>query len=145
MRALIQRVAHAQVDVDGKTIGKIGRGLLVFLGVEKEDNEISVAKLAKKLCNYRVFSDSDGKMNLNVTQVGGEILLVSQFTLVAETDRGNRPSFSKGASPAHGEAMYELMKTSLKGHGISLQTGCFGADMKVSLLNDGPVTFNLSV
>jgi D-tyrosyl-tRNA(Tyr) deacylase len=101
--------------------------------------------MAKKICNYRVFSDEAGKMNLNVQQVNGEILLVSQFTLVAETDRGNRPSFSKGATPEHGEAMYELMKQELLALEVSLATGRFGADMQVSLLNDGPVTFNLNI
>lgn len=145
MIALIQRVKHAQVDVEGETVGKINQGLLVFLGIEKEDDASTVQKMAKKIGNYRVFSDEVGKMNLNVQQVNGEILLVSQFTLVAETDRGNRPSFSKGATPEHGEAMYELMKQELLALEVSLATGRFGADMQVSLLNDGPVTFNLNI
>lgn len=143
MIALIQRVTHAEVKVDSVAIGAIEKGLLVFLGVEKEDTGATVEKLANKIINYRVFADEKGKMNLNVQQVQGEILLISQFTLVAETDRGNRPSFSKGASPEHGELMYEQMKKTLVEKGASIQTGQFGADMKVSLLNDGPVTFTL--
>lgn len=145
MIALIQRVKHANVVVEAETVGQIGQGLLVLLGVEKDDTPLTVQKMARKICNYRVFSDDAGKMNLNVQQVQGDLLLVSQFTLVAETEKGNRPSFSKGATPEHGFSMYQLMIDELAKFETKVETGRFGADMAVSLLNDGPVTFNLKV
>ena len=114
MIGLIQRVSEANVTVAGEVIGEIGKGMLVLLGVEKEDGDAEIEKLANKLCRYRMFSDEDGKMNLNIEQVGGEILVVSQFTLVADTQKGNRPGFSRGATPEHGEAIYKSSFTPLK-------------------------------
>ena len=144
MIALIQRVTQAKVDVNGETIGKIGKGLLVLLGVEKEDNQEKADKLAEKVLNYRIFSDENDKMNLNVQQVQGELLIVSQFTLAADTQKGLRPSFSKGAPPALANELYEyfIQKCSEK---LPVSTGQFAADMQVSLTNDGPVTFWLNV
>ena len=143
MIALIQRVTVAKVEVEGEITGKIGKGLLVLLGVEKEDNHAKAEKLLEKVLNYRVFSDEDGKMNLNVKQAGGAILVVSQFTLAADTQKGLRPSFSKGASPALAEEMYDYFVEKC-GQKISTFTGRFAADMQVSLTNDGPVTFWLN-
>ena len=143
MIALIQRVTAAKVEVEGKITGQIGKGLLVLLGVEKEDNHAKAEKLLEKVLNYRVFSDEDGKMNLNVQQAGGAILVVSQFTLAADTQKGLRPSFSTGASPALAEEMYDYFVEKC-GQKISTFTGRFAADMQVSLTNDGPVTFWLN-
>lgn len=143
MIALIQRVTAAKVEVEGEITGKIGKGLLVLLGVEKEDNHAKAEKLLEKVLNYRVFSDEDGKMNLNVKQAGGAILVVSQFTLAADTQKGLRPSFSKGASPALAEEMYDYFVEKC-GQKISTFTGRFAADMQVCLTNDGPVTFWLN-
>lgn len=143
MIALIQRVTAAKVEVEGEITGQIGKGLLVLLGVEKEDNHAKAKKLLEKVLNYRVFSDEDGKMNLNVQQAGGAILVVSQFTLAADTQKGLRPSFSKGASPALAEEMYDYFVEKC-GQKISTFTGRFAADMQVSLTNDGPVTFWLN-
>jgi len=145
MIGLVQRVSQANVIVDNQIIGEISQGMVVLLGVEKNDAEAEIEKLANKLCNYRMFSDEDGKMNLNIRQVSGEMLVVSQFTLVADTQKGNRPGFSKGASPEHGKKMYALFIASLKNKGIKVATGEFGADMKVALVNDGPVTFQFQV
>ena len=144
MIALIQRVTAAKVEVEGEITGQIGKGLLVLLGVEKEDNHAKAEKLLEKVLNYRVFSDQDGKMNLNVQQACGAILVVSQFTLAADTQKGLRPSFSKGASPALAEEMYDYFVEKC-GQKISTFTGRFAADMQVSLTNDGPVTFWLSI
>lgn len=144
MIALIQRVTAAKVEVEGEITGQIGKGLLVLLGVEKEDNHAKAEKLLEKVLNYRVFSDEDGKMNLNVQQAGGAILIVSQFTLAADTQKGLRPSFSKGASPALAEEMYDYFVEKC-GQKISTFTGRFAADMQVSLTNDGPVTFWLNI
>ena len=143
MIALIQRVTVAKVEVEGEITGQIGKGLLVLLGVEKEDNHAKAEKLLEKVLNYRVFSDEDGKMNLNVQQAGGAILVVSQFTLAADTQKGLRPRFSKGASPALAEEMYDYFVEKC-GQKISTFTGRFAADMQVSLTNDGPVTFWLN-
>ena len=143
MIALIQRVTTAKVEVEGEITGQIGKGLLVLLGVEKEDNHAKAEKLLEKVLNYRVFSDEDGKMNLNVQQAGGAILVVSQFTLAADTQKGLRPSFSKGASPALAEEMYDYFVEKC-GQKISTFTGRFATDMQVSLTNDGPVTFWLN-
>jgi len=145
MKALIQRVSSASVDVEGERIGEIGHGLLVLLGVERTDDEASADKLLKKVLGYRVFADQEGKMNLNVQQAEGGLLLVSQFTLVADTRKGMRPGFSAGASPAEGERLYNYFVEQARKQHHEIATGSFGADMKVSLLNDGPVTFMLEV
>jgi D-tyrosyl-tRNA(Tyr) deacylase len=142
---LIQRVKYAKVEVDGTTVGEIKHGILVLLGVEKDDDEAKAKKLSRKVLSYRIFSDHNGKMNLNVQQVKGELLVVSQFTLVANTQSGNRPSFSCGASPQLGQALYDYFITCCDLEGMLCQSGEFGADMQVSLLNDGPVTFQLQV
>ena len=144
MKALIQRVKHAKVEVSGEVTGEIEQGILVLLGVEKNDTKEIADKLFNKLIAYRIFADEAGKMNLNVQQIKGSVLVVSQFTLVADTQKGTRPGFSKGASPAHGEELYDYFvekSTTM----IHTQTGRFGADMQVSLQNDGPVTFMLEV
>lgn len=144
MKALIQRVKQAKVEVDGEQVGAIDHGILVLLGVEKNDTQASADKLLNKLLAYRIFSDEQGKMNLDVQQVNGSVLAVSQFTLVADTQKGTRPGFSKGASPELGEQLYDyFVARSIER--INTQTGRFGADMQVSLQNDGPVTFMLEV
>ena len=145
MIGLIQRVKYAKVEVEGKSVGEIQHGILVLLGVEKDDDETKAKKLSNKIKNYRIFSDHDGKMNLNVQQAKGELLVVSQFTLVANTQSGNRPSFSSGASPQLGQALYDYFITCCELEGTPCQSGEFGADMQVSLMNDGPVTFQLQV
>ena len=140
MIALIQRVTQAKVEVGGEVVGQIGKGLLVLLGVEKDDDRAKADKLAEKVLNYRVFSDENDKMNLNVQQVAGEVLVVSQFTLVADTQKGLRPSFSKGATPSLANELYQYFaeKFGVKGE---VDCGRFAADMQVSLTNNGPVTF----
>lgn len=143
MIALIQRVSSAKVDVDGEIVGQIGKGLLVLLGVEKDDDRSKADKLAEKVLNYRVFSDADDKMNLNVQQVAGEVLVVSQFTLVADTQKGLRPSFSKGAIPSLANELYEYFAQKC-GEKVKVECGRFAADMQVSLVNEGPVTFWLN-
>ena len=145
MIGLIQRVSEANVTVSGEVIGSIGKGMLVLLGVEKNDGDLEIEKLATKLSRYRMFTDDAGKMNLNIEQVNGEILVVSQFTLVADTQKGNRPGFSRGATPEHGKAVYEKFVECLKAKGLTVATGEFGADMQVGLVNDGPVTFHFQV
>lgn len=145
MIGLVQRVSEASVSVNNEIIGEIEQGMLVLLGVEKDDGPVEIEKLANKLCRYRIFSDSEGKMNLNVEQIGGKILVVSQFTLVADTQKGNRPGFSRGATPEHGNAIYLQFIESLKQKGIPVETGQFGAEMKVALVNDGPATFQFQV
>ncbi|MCF2949527.1 D-aminoacyl-tRNA deacylase [Paraglaciecola aquimarina] len=145
MIALIQRVKHAKVEVDNQVTGEIGPGILVLLGIEKDDTQEKVKRLSQKVLNYRIFSDQAGKMNLNVQQIKGQLLVVSQFTLVADTQSGNRPSFSCAAPPALGKQLYEAFVQSCLSKGIDCQTGEFAADMQVSLLNDGPVTFQLKV
>jgi D-tyrosyl-tRNA(Tyr) deacylase len=140
MKALIQRVKTAKVEVAGEIIGKIDQGILVFLGVEKSDTPEITHKLLQKILKYRIFIDADEKMNLNVNQAGGSLLVVSQFTLVADTQKGTRPGFSKGASPEQGEQLYNYFITQSQVE-INTQTGRFGANMQVSSLNDGPVTF----
>ena len=140
MIALIQRVSSAKVEVDGEIVGQIGKGLLVLLGVEKDDDRSKADKLAEKVLNYRVFSDADNKMNLNVQQVAGEVLVVSQFTLVADTQKGLRPSFSKGATPSLANELYEYFAQKC-GEKVKVECGRFAADMQVSLVNEGPVTF----
>lgn len=140
MIALIQRVTQAKVEVGGEVVGQIGKGLLVLLGVEKDDERQKADKLAEKVLNYRVFSDADDKMNLNVQQVAGEVLVVSQFTLVADTQKGLRPSFSKGATPSLANELYEYFAQKC-GEKVKVECGRFAADMQVSLVNEGPVTF----
>ena len=140
MIALIQRVSSAKVEVDGEIVGQIGKGLLVLLGVEKDDDRQKADKLAEKVLNYRVFSDADDKMNLNVQQVAGEVFVVSQFTLVADTQKGLRPSFSKGATPSLANELYEYFAQKC-GEKVKVECGRFAADMQVSLVNEGPVTF----
>ncbi|TPV57951.1 D-tyrosyl-tRNA(Tyr) deacylase [Aestuariibacter sp. GS-14] len=145
MIGLIQRVSEASVTVEANVIGQIGKGILLLLGVEKDDGQAQIDKLVKKISQYRLFSDEQGKMNLNIQQTGGAILVVSQFTLVADTQKGNRPGFSRGASPVIGQQLYLQFVDALKATGIPVQTGEFGADMKVHLINDGPVTFHFQV
>jgi D-tyrosyl-tRNA(Tyr) deacylase len=141
MRALIQRVSHASVTVDEKVSGQIGRGLLVLLGVEHEDGSDDGIWLASKISQMRIFSDSEGKMNLSVQEIGGDILVVSQFTLHASTKKGNRPSFIRAARPEVAIPLYEGFIETLKAlTGREVKRGVFGADMAVNLLNDGPVT-----
>ena len=140
MIALIQRVSEAAVRVEGQVIGEIKSGLLVLLGVEKGDDEEKARRLVEKVTSYRVFGDEDGKMNLNVKQIEGEVLVVSQFTLPADTKKGTRPGFSQGAAPMDAERLYEYFADQCEGI-LGTERGQFGADMKVSLVNDGPVTF----
>ena len=144
MIALIQRVKHASVAVNNQIIGEIDQGLLVLLGVEQGDNEQKAIRLSEKVLGYRIFSDNDGKMNLNVQQINGKLLVVSQFTLAADTQKGMRPSFTKGASPDMANELYQFFVKQCQQH-IETQTGQFAADMQVELINDGPVTFWLQV
>ena len=133
------------MTVEGEVTGAIGHGLLVLLGVEQGDDEAKADKLLHKVSGYRIFSDAEGKMNLNVGQVGGSLLVVSQFTLAADTGKGMRPSFSGGAHPSDAERLYDYFVVRAKEGGMPTETGRFAADMKVRLLNDGPVTFWLQV
>ncbi|WP_415885585.1 D-aminoacyl-tRNA deacylase [Neptuniibacter sp. QD37_6] len=141
MKALIQRVKSASVEVDAETVGKINQGILLLLGVEKDDTEADANKLLKKILGYRIFADNEGKMNLNLQQINGGLLVVSQFTIVADTKKGLRPSFSSGASPEHGEKLYNYFVKQAEQQHKAVETGIFAADMAVSLVNDGPVTF----
>ena len=145
MKCLLQRVVQASVAVDQRVVGEIQRGLLVFVGVEPGDTDEVVLRMAKRLLSYRLFSDEAGKMNLNVQQAGGAILLVSQFTLAADTNSGNRPSFSTAAPPEQASRLCADLAQALTVENIRVETGQLGADMQVSLVNDGPVTFLLSV
>lgn len=145
MIGLIQRVAQAEVRVDGVSVGAIDRGLLILLGVEQDDDEQKAQRLCERVLGYRIFSDADGKMNLNVQQVGGSVLVVSQFTLAADTHKGMRPSFSCGAKPDEAERLYHYFTHCCRQSGIVTETGIFAADMQVSLINDGPVTFWLQI
>ncbi|WP_027965801.1 D-aminoacyl-tRNA deacylase [Halomonas halocynthiae] len=145
MKALIQRVSQASVQVNQQSVGAIEHGLLVLVGVEKGDNKTCADKLLHKLLHYRVFSDDDGKMNRNVQQVDGGLLLVSQFTLAADTGRGLRPSFSRAAPPDEGERLFHYLVEEANKAWPNVATGEFGANMQVSLINDGPVTFLLEV
>ena len=145
MIALIQRVQHASVEVDGKTIGVIDEGILALVGVEKKDDEVKAQRLLERLLNYRIFADSDDKMNLSVRDTNGGLLLVPQFTLAADTLKGNRPSFSSAATPEQGQKLFDYFVQQAKKNYTHVETGQFGSDMKVSLLNDGPVTFWLQV
>ncbi|MFJ3482715.1 D-aminoacyl-tRNA deacylase [Pseudomonas sp. NPDC090202] len=143
MKGLLQRVRGARVDVAGATVGAIDQGLLVLIGIEPQDTRASADKMLHKLLNYRVFSDEQGKMNLSVSDVGGGLLLVSQFTLAADTKSGMRPSFSSAAPPALGAELFDYLVEKAKSSHGTVETGQFGADMQVHLVNDGPVTFLL--
>lgn len=144
MLALIQRVTQASVSVDDEVIGRIGPGLLALVGVEPGDGDAQVARMAERLLGYRVFADADGKMNLGLGDTGGGLLLVSQFTLAADTRSGMRPGFSTAAAPAEAEPVFNrLLATCRQKHAPGVETGRFGAHMVISLVNDGPVTFLL--
>lgn len=143
MRLLIQRVSKASVKVKGECVGKINKGFLVFLGITHEDTKDNVNYLVNKLYNLRVFEDENEKMNLSIKDINGEILIVSQFTLYADTSHGNRPSFINAAKPEKANKLYEYFIEKAKQTGIKIEAGIFGADMKVELLNDGPVTILL--
>lgn len=140
MRALIQRVTEASVEVEGKIVGKTGPGLLVLICAMQGDGEAAAEKLAARVAKLRIFQDDAGKMNRSLLDIGGSALVISQFTLAADTRTGNRPGFSSAAPPNEGKHLYEHFAAALRGQGISTETGIFGADMKVRLLNDGPVT-----
>jgi len=141
MRAVIQRVKHCSVKVDTATIGAIGHGLLVLLGVTRQDDASDANYLADKLSNLRILPDTQGKMNLSLLDSGGEMLVVSQFTLIGDCRKGRRPSFSHAAVPDQAEHLYNHFVEQVRRHGVQVQTGRFGAKMAVELVNDGPVTF----
>ena len=140
MKLVIQRVANATVKVEGEIIGEIEKGFLVLVGIKQGDTKEQADILVKKLCNLRVFEDENNKMNLSIKDINGKLLIVSQFTLYADCKKGNRPSFIEAARPEEAEPLYEYFKQGCRKEGIEIQSGKFGADMKVSLLNDGPVT-----
>lgn len=143
MRAVVQRVTHASVKVDGEVIGAIGDGFLILLGVAEADTEEIADKMADKICKLRIFPDENGKTNLSLSDVGGELLVVSQFTLYADCHKGNRPSFIKAGSPEKADRLYEYFMEQCRKHVTKVEHGSFGADMKVELLNDGPFTLML--
>ena len=143
MKFLIQRVQHASVTVDNAVIGKIGHGLLVLVGVSNEDNQQIADKMIDKMTKLRIFDDADGKTNLSISDVGGEFLIISQFTLYADCRKGNRPSFTNAGKPDVANELYEYVIASLREKGFVAEHGSFGADMKVELLNDGPFTVML--
>jgi len=145
MKALIQRVSSASVSVAGAVVGEIDRGLLVFVGIEKGDTHAQGQRMAERLLSYRVFSDPDGKMNLSVADVDGGLLMISQFTLAADTNKGKRASFSSAAPPEEAKSLFDSLVEELGSQHPHIATGRFGADMQVSLINDGPVTFLLTV
>jgi D-tyrosyl-tRNA(Tyr) deacylase len=145
MIALLQRVSQARVEVDDRTVGTIGQGLLVLVGVERGDTEVQADRLLERLLGYRVFGDDAGRMNRSVVDVGGGLLLVSQFTLAADTKKGTRPGFSPAAEPAEGRRLFDYFVTAAKRVHPVVETGEFGAHMRVTLTNDGPVTFWLQV
>ncbi len=145
MIGLLQRVNWGRLTIDGQVRGEIGKGLVVLVGIEKDDDEAKADRLLHRLLSYRVFGDADDKMNLSLLDIGGELLLVSQFTLAATTDKGLRPGFSSAMPPALAESLYDYLVQQAASSGVRLATGVFGADMKVALENDGPVTFLLRV
>ncbi|OJX41212.1 MAG: D-tyrosyl-tRNA(Tyr) deacylase [Chloroflexi bacterium 44-23] len=146
MRAVIQRVAKASVSVKGQIVaGEIQQGLLILLGIGNEDNELKCNYLAKKIANLRIFSDAEEKMNLSILDVAGKAIVVSQFTLYADTNKGNRPSFIKARVPEEAKELVEYFVDQLKSYGIDTQQGVFGADMQVALVNDGPVTIWMDI
>ena len=141
MRAVLQRVSQASVEVDNKIVGEIQTGFLILLGIEEMDTQDDITWLANKCINMRIFNDEDGKMNYSISDIKGSMLVISQFTLHANVNKGNRPSFIKAARPNHAIPMYDgFCETLEKSSGLKVERGIFGADMKVSLLNDGPVT-----
>lgn len=141
MRIIVQRVSSANVSIDQEIVGEIGQGFMLLVGVHDNDTEETVNYMARKIANMRIFSDEDDKLNLNIDQVNGSILSISQFTLYARTKKGNRPSFVDAAKPDHGDKMYQLLNESLrKDYNLIVEEGQFGADMQISLVNDGPVT-----
>ncbi len=140
MRALIQRVSEAAVRVDGAVVGEIAQGLLVLICAMEGDEKANADKMAAKIAKLRIFTDDDGKMNRSVLDIGGSVLVVSQFTLAADTSRGNRPGFSTAAHPSIGEPLYEYFADQMRAQGLPVAQGQFGAAMKVSLVNDGPIT-----
>lgn len=145
MKVLLQRVSEASVTVSGDCVGRIGKGLLLLVGIEAGDDEATVERMAERTVGYRMFADSDDKMNLDVREIDGAILAISQFTLAADTRKGRRPSFSKAAAqPEQGKQLYEYYLRELEKQGVPVGSGVFGADMQVHLVNDGPVTFLLS-
>jgi D-tyrosyl-tRNA(Tyr) deacylase len=143
LKAVIQRVSAAKVEVEGKTVGQIGKGILLLLGVEKGDGERDADWLAEKVGNLRIFEDESGKMNMSVKEIAGELLAVSQFTLAGNCAKGRRPSFDSAAPPEEANMLYEYFVGKLRGLGLTVETGVFQAMMQVSLTNDGPVTFIL--
>ncbi len=143
MRAVIQRVKHSSVCVDGETVGKIGAGLLILVGVSPDDDESDIDYIVKKSIGLRIFEDEDEKMNLSVSDIGGEILLISQFTLFGDCRKGRRPSFASSCEPVKAEKMYNELIRKMRDTGIKTECGIFGADMRVDLMNDGPVTILL--
>jgi D-tyrosyl-tRNA(Tyr) deacylase len=143
--ALVQRVAHARVTVAGEELGGVGRGVLALLGVERGDGPREAERLAERVLGYRLFPDSEGRMNLSLSQVAGGLLIVPQFTLAADTSSGTRAGFSRAATPEEGERLYEAFVGACRAKHGEVATGRFGADMQVSLVNDGPVTFWLQV
>ncbi|WP_312090941.1 D-aminoacyl-tRNA deacylase [Chryseobacterium sp.] len=140
MRVVIQRVSEASVKVDGNIVGEIKYGLMLLVGVEENDQETDAEWLVQKILNLRIFGDENGKLNLSVTDIKGEILCISQFTLIADYKKGNRPSFIKAAKPEKAIPLFDFFKNELKKSDLKIESGIFGADMKVSLVNDGPVT-----
>ncbi|WP_410504857.1 D-aminoacyl-tRNA deacylase [Ligilactobacillus salivarius] len=140
MRVLLQRVKQASVEIDGNVNGEIGQGLLLLVGFTENDGDKEIEYLARKVLNARIFSDTDDKMNLNLQQVSGSILSISQFTLYAQTRKGNRPSFTRAQNPDIASKNYDKFNEKLRKSGVQVETGIFGADMQVSLVNDGPVT-----
>lgn len=145
MRALLQRVAHASVTADGTVIGRTGPGLLILVCAMAGDSEARADQLATKIAKLRIFTDENGKMNRSLRDVGGSALVVSQFTLAADTSRGNRPGFSSAAPPEEGKRLYDYFADRLAAEGVPVETGAFGADMKLDLRNDGPVTIWMDV
>ena len=140
MKTVLQRVSEANVKVNGEVIGAIGSGLLVFFCAEPEDNPEKASYFARKVASMRIFPDKSGKMNFSISEIGGAVLVISQFTLIAEWRKGNRPGFSRAADPQTGEAMYGFFCNELRGNGLVVETGKFGAEMEVALVNAGPVT-----
>lgn len=140
MKAVIQRVSEASVKVEGDIVGEISNGLLLLIGIDEEDEKADADWLTQKILNLRIFGDADGKLNLSVLDISGEILCISQFTLIADYKKGNRPSFIKAAKPDKAIPLFEYFKTEIAKSNLKIESGIFGADMKVSLLNDGPVT-----
>lgn len=140
MKIVIQRVTEANVKVEGKIVGEISKGLLLLIGIDEEDDKADADWLVQKILNLRIFGDEEAKLNLSATDISGEILCISQFTLIADYKKGNRPSFIKAAKPDKAIPLFEYFKTEIAKSGLKTESGIFGADMKVSLLNDGPVT-----